>query len=129
MKNTSDDIWPIQFFGMLASEIRRMLLIRARLEESGGGFEASMSYPAFQSRVLPRLTAPSVPFGRSPFEGARGGPHPYGLYQSAKRSSRFTARELARALARAADVDVQLKTSAPALETLTVYVGKLIAGA
>jgi len=26
-------------------------------------------------------------------------------------------------------VDVQLKTSAPALETLTVYVGKLIAGA
>jgi DNA polymerase III delta subunit len=129
MKNNIDGIWPIQFFGMLASEIRRMLLIRARLEESGGGFEASMSYPTFQARVLPRLTAPAVPFGRSPFEGARGGPHPYALYQSAKRSSRFTARELARALARAADVDIQLKTSAPPLETLTVYVGRLIAGA
>ena len=106
-----------------------MLLIRARLEEAGEGFAASMSYPAFQARVLPRLMAPTVSFGRSPFEGTRGAPHPYGLYQSARRASRFTAGELGRALARAADVDVQLKTSAPALETLTVYVGRLIAGA
>jgi DNA polymerase III delta subunit len=113
-----EDIWPIQLFGMMASEIRRMLLIRARLEESGTpGFDASMSYATFQARVLPRL-----------METAQGGTHPFGLYKTAQRSSRYTAKELARALARGADVDVALKTSAPALETLTVFVGRLIAG-
>ena len=123
-----EDVWPFQFLAMLTGEIRKMLLIRSRLEESGGGFDASMSYAAFQARVLPRLMTPAVPFGRSPFETARGPAHPFALFQSARRSSRFTARELARALARAADVDVQLKTSAPRLETFTVYVGRLIAG-
>jgi hypothetical protein len=124
-----EDIWPIQLFGMLAGEVRRMLLIRARLDEAGAsGFDASISYPAFQARVLPRLMAPSAPFGRSPFETAQGGAHPFGLYRSAQRSSKFTTRELARALARAADVDVALKNSAPPLETLSVYVGELVAG-
>jgi DNA polymerase III delta subunit len=123
-----EDIWPIQLFGMLAGEVRRMLLIRARLDESGSGFDASMSYQAFQARVLPRLMAAAAPFGRSPFETAQGGAHPFGLYRSAQRSSKFTTAELARALARAADVDVALKNSGPPLETLTAFVGDLIAG-
>jgi DNA polymerase III delta subunit len=124
-----EDIWAIQLFGMLAGEIRRMLLIRARLDEGGAsGFDGTMSYQSFQARVLPRLMAPAAPFGRSPFETAHGGAHPYGLYQSAKRSSKFTTPQLARALARAADVDVALKNSAPELEKLTVFVGELIAG-
>jgi DNA polymerase III delta subunit len=124
-----EDIWPVQLFGMLAGEVRRMLLIRARLDESGApDFDASMPYPTFQARVLPRLMAPAAPFGRSPFETAQGGAHPFGLYRSAQRSSKFTTPQLARALARAADVDVALKTSAPPLETLSVYVGELIAG-
>jgi DNA polymerase III delta subunit len=124
-----EDIWPIQLFGMIAGEVRRMLLIRARLDEAGGGgFDASMSYQTFQARVLPRLMAPSAPFGRSPFETAQGGAHPFGLYRSAQRSSKFTTPQLARALARAADVDVALKNSAPPLETLSVYVGDLVAG-
>ena len=124
-----EDIWAIQLFGMLAGEVRRMLLIRSRLEETGSSsFDASMSYQTFQARVLPRLMAPSAPFGRSPFETAQGGAHPYGLYQSAKRSSKFTTRQLAQALARAADVDVGLKNSGPPLELLSVFVGELVAG-
>jgi hypothetical protein len=130
-----EDIWPIQLFGMIAGEVRRMLLIRARLDEggagaggAGGGFDASMSYQTFQARVLGRLMAPSAPFGRSPFETAQGGAHPFGLYRSAQRSSKFTTPQLARALARAADVDVALKNSAPPLETLSVFVGDLVAG-
>lgn len=124
-----DEMWPVRFFGMLSSEIRRMLLIRARLEESGqSSVDSSMSYQAFQARVLPKLMAPAVPFGRSPFETERGGAHPFALFSAARRSSRFTAAELARALARAADVDVALKTSAPPLETLSAYLGELIAG-
>jgi DNA polymerase III delta subunit len=123
-----EDIWPIQLFGMLAGEVRRMLLIRSRLDEAGTGFDASMSYQAFQARFLPRLMAPAVPFGRSPFETAQGGAHPFGLYRSAQRSSKFTTPQLARALARAADVDAALKNSGPPLELLTAYVGDLIAG-
>ena len=37
-------------------------------------------------------------------------------------------KELVRALSRAADVDVALKNSSPVLETLSVYVGELVAG-
>ncbi len=124
-----EDIWPIQLFGLIAGEVRRMLLLRSRLDEAGpGGFDASMSYPAFQARVLPRLLAPVAPFGRSPFEGKKGPPHPFALYKAAQRSSRFSSRELARALSRAADVDVRLKSSAPFVETISAYVGDLIAG-
>ena len=50
------------------------------------------------------------------------------LYRAAQRSSRFSAPQLARALARTAEVDVKLKDSAPVLETFTAYVGDLIAG-
>jgi hypothetical protein len=61
----TEDAWPNKFLGMLSSEVRRMLLIRARLEESGpGAFDASMSYATFQARVLPRLMAPAT-FRRS----------------------------------------------------------------
>jgi len=124
-----EEIWPQQLLGLITGEIRRMLLLRARLEEGPGGFDAGMPFPAFEARVLPRLQAPVPPFGRSPFEGRGGGPKPYALYKASQRASRYSARELARALSRAADVDVQLKTSAPVLETLSVYVGQLIAGA
>ena len=123
------EAWPNKFLGMLAGEVRRMLLIRARLEEAGTGpFDASMSYGTFQARVLPRLMAPVTPFGRSPFETAQGAAHPYALYLAAKRCARFTLPELARALGRAADLDVKLKDSAPVLETFTAFVGQLIAG-
>ena len=125
----TEEAWPNKFLGMLSSEVRRMLLIRARLEEAGpGAFDASMSYATFQARVLPRLMAPATPFGRSPFESAQGAAHPFALYRAAQRSARFTSPQLARALARAADVDVKLKDSAPILETFTAYVGDLIAG-
>ena len=82
----------------------------------------------FQARILPRLLAPVAPYGRSPLEGAKGPPHPFALYKAAQRASQFSVRELARALARAADVDVRLKSSAPVVETISAYVGELIGG-
>jgi hypothetical protein len=129
LEQAAEDMWPVIFFGMLATEVRRMLLVRARLEEAGpGGFDASMSFGTFQARILPRLLAPAAPHGRSPFETAQGGARPYALYRAAQRSSRYATRELARALSRAADVDTRLKSSAPPLELLSVYIGELIAG-
>jgi DNA polymerase III delta subunit len=132
MAVSTDRDWPVKFLGMLTAEVRRMLLIRSRLDEGGGpgGFDARMTYSTFQARLLPRLMEPATPFGRSPFEPAQGGKpvHPFALYRAAQRSARYTAPQLARALARAAEVDVKLKDSAPPLETLTAYVGELIAG-
>jgi DNA polymerase III delta subunit len=118
--------WPQIFLGMLTSEIRRMLLIRARLDESGApAFDPRMDFRVYQRRVAPFLDEPIVPFGRSPF-GGRAETYPF--YKAARGAARFTSKELARSLSRAADVDVKLKNSAPVLETLTAYVGELIAG-
>ena len=47
---------------------------------------------------------------------------------AAKRAARYSTGELARALARAAEVDVLLKTSAPDHETVAAYVAQLIGG-
>jgi len=122
----ADDGWPQRFLGMLTDEIRRMLLVKSRLEEPGAPpFDPQMYYRAYQARVAPFLDEPVSPFGKSPFGGRASG---YPLYKAAARASRFTARELARALSGAADVDVKLKNSAPVLETFTAYVGRLIAG-
>jgi hypothetical protein len=124
----TEEYWPVRFFGMLADEVRRMLLIRSRLEEGGQGLDASTSYPAFQARVGPLLAEPAVPFGVSPFANAQGQITVYAWFKAGQRAARYTTRELAAALSRAADVDARLKSSAMPLETLSLYVGELIAG-
>jgi hypothetical protein len=122
----AEDGWPQIFLGMLTDEIRRMLLLRSRLEERGAPpFDPGMRYPDYQSRVAPFLDEPVPPLSRSPF-GGRAATYP--VYKAAGRASRFTSKELARALAGAAEVDMKLKNSAPVLETFTAYVGRLIAG-
>jgi DNA polymerase III delta subunit len=121
-----EDGWPQIFLGMLTDEIRRMLMVRSRLEESGApAFDPAMRFNTYQARVAPFLEEPVAPFSRSPFGGRAAN---YAFYKAAARASRFTAKELARALSKAADVDVKLKNSAPVLETFTAYVGRLIAG-
>ncbi len=122
----ADGGWPQIFLAMLTDEIRRMLLVRSRLSERGApAFSPTMSWPAYQERVAPFLEEPVAPFGKSPFGGKAGG---YPFLKAAGRATRFDEKELARALARAADVDVKMKNSAPIVETLTAYVGDLIAG-
>jgi DNA polymerase III delta subunit len=125
--DSEEDRWPQIFLGMLTDEIRRMLLVRSRLAEAGAPpFEPQMSFDRYKDRVAPYLDEPLPPFGKSPFGGRANG---YPFFKAASRAARFTDPELARALARAADVDVKLKSSAPVLETLTAYVGGVIAGA
>lgn len=124
----TEEYWPVRFLGMFSEEVRRMLLVRARMEESGVGPDASMSFNTFKARVLPRLTEPEAPFGRSPFQNKQGQVSPFLWYKAASRAARYSTPELARALARAADVDVRLKSSIPPLDALSVYVAELIAG-
>jgi DNA polymerase III delta subunit len=118
----TDEYWPVRFFGMLSTEVRRMLMIRGAL---GDRFDAGMSYSTFQARVLPLLTQPVAPFGRSPFASVNGQVSGYLWYKAAQRASRFTSQELARSLARAAEVDVALKNSSPPLETVSVWLAEL----
>ncbi|MGH9398954.1 MAG: DNA polymerase III subunit delta, partial [Thermoanaerobaculia bacterium] len=123
-----DHEWPAVFLGMLVAEVRRMLLIRTVLDERGG-FDRGMSYPAFAARLLPRLQEPVAPFGVSAFAAQSGAVNGFVWYMAAQRAARYTTAELARALARAAAVDVRLKTSAPELPVMAAYVAELIAGA
>lgn len=124
----TEEYWPVRFFAMFSDEVRRMLVIRERLEELGGGPDASMSFNTFKARYLPRLTEPVAPFGRSAFQNRQGQVSPFLWFKAAARAARYTKPELSRALARAADVDVRLKSSVPALDALSVYVAELIAG-
>ena len=104
-----------------------MLLVRTILDERGG-FDRGMPYPAFAARVLPRLQEPVAPFGASPFAAQSGAVNGFVWFMAAQRAARYTTVELARALSRAAAVDVQLKTSAPELPVMAAYVAELIAG-
>jgi DNA polymerase III delta subunit len=124
----TEEYWPVRFFGMLSEEVRRMLLIRERMEEMGSGPDASMGFKTFEARVLPRLSEPVAPFGRSPFQNKAGQVSPFLWFKAAARAARYTKPELSRALARAAEVDVRLKSSVPPLDALSVYVAELIAG-
>jgi DNA polymerase III delta subunit len=124
----NDDAWPMVFFGMLTSEVRRMLLIRSVLDERGS-FDAGMPYPAFAARVVPRLQEPVAAFGVSPFAAQNGAVNGYVWFMAAQRAARYTTAELARALARAAAADVQLKSSSPELAVMSQYVAELISGA
>ena len=124
----TEEYWPVRFLGMLSDEVRRMLVVRERMEEMGSGPDASMGYKTFETRVLPRLSEPVAPFGRSPFQNKNGQVTAFLWFKAANRAARYTKRELSRALARAADVDVRLKSSVPPLDALSVYVAELIAG-
>jgi DNA polymerase III delta subunit len=127
--DAGEDGWPQIFLGMLVGEVRRMLLVRACLSEgSSHRFDSAMPYSVFQTSVLPRLEEPVAPFGRTPFANPQGQVTGYLWYRVAQRAARYTVPELARALARAADVDVRLKSSAPPLDVLAAYVGELLAG-
>jgi DNA polymerase III delta subunit len=123
-----EDRWPVAFLGMLTSELRRMLLIRGALG-GRGGFDAAMPYGAFAARVVPRLSEPVPPFPVSPFAAQSGAVTGWVWYMAAQRAARYSEGELARALSRAADVDVKLKSSAPELPLLSQFVAELIAGA
>ena len=122
-----DDAWPFQVLGMLSGEIRRMLLLRSALAEVPG-FDPRMRYDDFEARIAPRLEEPVAPFGEPLFAIPKKKFGAFALFKSAQRAARYQPEELARALARSAALDVELKTSAPVLEAFTAYVGRMIAG-
>lgn len=119
----TEEYWPTRFLGFLTGEVRRMLRMRELLDDPAAGYVSGMSKHAFEARVLPRLREADRGPGRSVADGK-----PYAVFMLAERAGRYRTDELARALARAADVDVMLKNSTPPLAALTAYVAEVIAG-
>ncbi len=119
----TEEYWPTRFLGFLTGEIRRMLLLRSLLDDPAVGYDAGMSPATFEARVLPRLLEARGRSGKPIVQGKA-----FGVFKLAERSARFHTEELARALVRGAEVDVQLKSSTPPLDALSAYVGRLIAG-
>jgi DNA polymerase III delta subunit len=119
----TEDYWPTRLLGFLSGELRRMLLVRFLLDDPAAGYQPGMNSGSFEARVLPRLLEARGKSGKPLLQGKA-----FGIYKLAERAARYRTDELARSLARAAEVDVQLKNSTPPLEALSAYLGRLIAG-
>ena len=89
-------------FGLLAADLRRMLLLRAALADRGieAGKGRRLDYRGFAERVVPALR--SVRSGAPPFPSDV---HPYLLYRSFQALEGWTLGELVRALRDLSGVD------------------------
>jgi DNA polymerase III delta subunit len=94
----------LRLLAMIAREVRLLLIARECLDTSlRGAFRADLSYPNFQSRVLPRVDEETqMAFGKA---------HPFVLYKRFQDASRLQAAALRRALQRLADIDRRLKST------------------
>ena len=110
------------FFSMLVKEVRRLCFVRARCEESGWKMDPAVAFPAYQSRIHPKIAAPVEPFSDSL---AAEGP-PYGWYKAYQRACRFRLAELTSALVRCAEADAAMKDSAPDAETIAGLVAGIV---
>jgi len=99
-----------QVLGMLASEIRGLIVARGALERQlEGNIDPRMSFPAFQSRVLPLLA--------KPVEGDDGSAaallkmKPFRAFKLLTGATRFSLPGLVRCLEAMHETDLALKTS------------------
>jgi DNA polymerase III delta subunit len=92
--------------GLLAGEIRRMLALRAALEERNASMRRA-DYRTFADRILPALKAQRPGLPPLPLEG-----HPFVLHKAYLASLNWTADELAAALVGIEAIDRGVKTGA-----------------
>ncbi|MGH9442136.1 MAG: DNA polymerase III subunit delta [Thermoanaerobaculia bacterium] len=109
------------FLGMLVAEVRRLLVVRARCEETRTKIEPAISFATYQTRVHPRLCEPAEPFSFSLLESS-----PYLWYKCYQRAAKFSSAELEAKLIACAEADEATKDSAPLAESLAVLVGTLV---
>ncbi|HET9795319.1 MAG TPA: hypothetical protein VFS34_12750 [Thermoanaerobaculia bacterium] len=104
------------FFGMLAAEIRRLLVVRARCEETRTRINPALAYGGYQTGVHPRLSS-----GTTLLEGS-----PFLWYKAYQRAARFPLPDLVRALRRCADADAATKDSASLEDTIALLVSEIV---
>lgn len=92
--------------GLLAGEVRRMLALRAALEERSTAMRRA-DYRAFADRILPALKAPRPGLPPLPLDG-----HPFILHKAYLGCLNWTVDELADALVGLETIDRGVKTGA-----------------
>jgi DNA polymerase III delta subunit len=92
--------------GLLAGEVRRMLALRAALEERGASLRRA-DYRSFADRILPALRTPRPGLPPLPLDG-----HPFVLHKAYLACLNWTADELVDALVGIEAIDRGVKTGA-----------------
>ena len=100
----------IAILGMLASEVRNLIVARCVLDRRlEGGLGPQLSYATFQARVLPRLSADD---GADDGAAAKlKGMHPFRAFNLLKAAGRYRLEELLGGLSAIHEADLTLKTS------------------
>ncbi len=94
----------LRLLAMIVREVRLLLIARECLDTTlRGDFRPDLPYPAFQSRVLPRIDAETL--------GAFGKAHPYVVYKRFQDAARFGAARLRKAIVELAEIDARLKST------------------
>lgn len=100
---------PLRILFAVAAEIRHLILGRTVLEARlQGRLDASLTYAAFQSRIVPRLQEPGAPEDGAAVLAAM---HPFRAFNLLKAAARFSLPGLLRALDAVHQADLQLKGS------------------
>ncbi|MFZ5775784.1 MAG: DNA polymerase III subunit delta [Thermodesulfobacteriota bacterium] len=104
-----DGMHPLAMVAGLRNFLRRLLLLRAFIEQPGLGMSEGLSFAAFQKGVLPRLSEEerfAALFGK---KGKQ--PHPFAVYNSLKQAAAFPLAALREALAGLLEAEYRLKGS------------------
>jgi hypothetical protein len=100
---------------MLVGEVRRLLVVRARCDETRTKINP-VGYPAYQAGVHPRLAG-----GTPLMEG-----NPFVWYKAYQRAARFSGKELVAALRLCAAADAAMKDSASLEDTIAALVSGIV---
>jgi DNA polymerase-3 subunit delta len=106
----------VMLLGLAAAEVRNLVYARGLIDEKlGEQFDGTMSFGAFQARVLPRLQAGGEPVADDE-RGQKAKPplpgiHPFRLYSQLRCAAGFSPAQLLAALDAVAEADLALKTS------------------
>ena len=87
---SEEDNWPFYFLALLTSELRRMLLIRSTLDQTGERFDPGMSFAAFQARLGSPAGDSGRPLRSLSLRGEGGRVSPFLWYKVAQRSAAFS---------------------------------------
>lgn len=95
---------PLRLIGMIARELRLLLVARECLESSlRGKWSQGLRFDAFQTRVLPAIDEGT--------RGAFGNAHPFVLFRRFQDAQKIDARSLRQALVDLAGLDLRLKSA------------------
>jgi DNA polymerase-3 subunit delta len=101
-----NDASAFQVFGLLSSELRKLSVMRALLDEGLLPSKGASNFPAFKATLYPKV-AKELPPGLAALWKKT---NPYPLFQSGERAKAFSAQQLQALTAELARMDLELKS-------------------